>query len=137
MPASHGENAMRSLSYILTGKCSNLDDCVDYAMRHKVQRIIVSARTAEEVAEQYAVHWLKGTFVWMFDDTAVTYDHMFGGCFQHEPAARQQLCVQDANDRLRHELESIRRRLPSVTIEGERASFQFPPPQKAPDAQGT
>ena len=128
---------MRSLSYILTGKCSNPDDCIDYAMRHKVQRIIVSARTVEEVTEQYAVHWLKGTFVWMFDDTAVTYDRVFGGCFEHEPPPRQQVSVQNANDRFQQELESIRRRLPSVQIEGESARFKFPAPEKGPNTPAT
>ncbi len=108
---------MRSLGYILKGSPANTADCLDFALRHQVQRIIVALQTPEEITEQYEVRWLNGSFVWFFEHHTFTYEVNFGGCFRHETTERQRLSVDNANLRLQHELETIAARLP-ITVEG-------------------
>jgi len=116
---------MRSVSYILGGKPSNTSDCLDYCLRHKPQRIILALRAPEDVTDEYMVRWLKGAFVWFFDDITITYEAVFGGCFMHEPPERQRLSVDNANRRLTQELETIGSQLPGMRIEEEQQRFGY------------
>lgn len=114
---------MRSISYILGGKPSNTSDCLDYGMRHKLQRIILTLHVPEEITENYSARWLRGSFVWFFESLTATYEMTFGGCFLHEPQERRQISMDNANTRLAHELETIKARMPDAPIEGEQQRF--------------
>lgn len=116
---------MRTIAYILGGKPSNTADCLDHALRHPVQRIILTLRSVDEVTDQYEVCWLKGSFVWFFDDQTVACAVDFGGRFLHESSDRQQRSVENANRRLVHEIETIRAALPGVALEGADQRFEF------------
>ncbi len=109
---------MRSIRYILSGKPSRLDDCIDYADHHPVQRIELTLQTPEQVTEIWTARWLQGRFTWFFEGGAVACERAFGGCFQHEPSARQLTSVHNANARLLRELDAIRDRLGDVPIDG-------------------
>lgn len=114
---------MRSLSYILGGKPANTSDCLDYAMRNKLQRIILTLHVPEEITDNYSVRWLRGSFVWFFENLTVTYEMTFGGCFMHESQDRRQISMDNANSRLAHELETIKARRPEISVEGEQLRF--------------
>lgn len=114
---------MRSITYVLGGRPGNLDDCIDYAARHPVQRVILELRAVEQVSEEYVLHRLIATWVWVYADTAATFDASYGGCFQHEPPERQQISVERANARLTRDLEAVARDLPEVAVEGGERRF--------------
>lgn len=116
---------MRSISYILGGKPSNLADCLDYAQKHKAQRVILNLHSQEDVGEQVVVRWLAATYIWVFDDTATTYDLKYGGCFAHEPVERQQLSVDNANRRLEADLELITERLGEAILEAASKQYDY------------
>ncbi|MEM4248298.1 MAG: hypothetical protein QXH80_03440, partial [Candidatus Nanoarchaeia archaeon] len=67
--------------------------------------------------------WLRGSFVWFFDDTTVAYDTNFSGCFQHEDIKRQKESLENANLRLKNTLDFILAKLPNVVIEGAENRF--------------
>ena len=114
---------MRSITYILNGKPSNMSDCLDYASRHPTQRILLTLHHREETTDQYTVRWLYASYVWIFADRAVTHEVTYGGCFQHEEAERQRLSVDNANRRLEKDLETIRSRVQVEAFEGSQQRF--------------
>ena len=109
---------MRSITYVLGGRPGNLDDCIDYAARHPLQRIILELRGVEQVSEDYVLRRLIATWVWVYADTAATFDVSYGGCFQHESPQRQRISIERANARLGRDLEIVARDLPGMLIEG-------------------
>jgi hypothetical protein len=113
---------VRSLGYVLRGTPANTADCLDYALRHPLQRIILALQTPVEINEQYEVQWLKGSFVWFFEHHTAVCEVTFGGCFRHEPVERQRRSVDNANDRLQHELQLIAAGS-GVTVEGSEQRF--------------
>lgn len=114
---------MRSISYVLGGRPGNLDDCIDYAARHPIQRIILELRGVEQVSEDYVLRRLIATWVWVYADTAATFDVSYGGCFQHESPQRQQISIERANARLSRDLATVARDVPGVLVEGDDRRF--------------
>lgn len=114
---------MRSLSYILTGRPHNRSDCIDHARAHaKLRRVSVELHTHEDVTDEFVARTLFATYVWVFEDTVVTYEETYGRVFQHEQAERQRLSVDNANRRLSEALESLRRRA-GCAVEGGESRF--------------
>ncbi len=116
---------MRSINYVIRGKPSNTSDCLDYSLKHKPRRVILDLFAPEEVNEEYALHALKGSFVWFFDDRTVSYEVTFGLCFEHEPASRQQLSVERANMRLEQELARITTDPKGLAVENSHLRFEY------------
>ena len=122
---------MRSLSYVLTGRPHNRTDCIDYARQHKPRSIRVELMTNENVSAEFIARNLFATYIWVFEELAVTYEEAYGRCFQHESYERQCVSIDNANRRLAKALENLRERS-GMTIEGADARFDYGVAYKKP-----
>ena len=116
--------AMRTITYILTGRPRNRTDCIDYAQTHRAKKISAELMASETVSEAFVARNLYATYIWVFAEFVVTYEEVYGRCFQHEPAARQRVSIDNANRRLERALENLRQRT-GMAIEGDDARFGY------------
>jgi len=115
---------MRSVSYILTGVPRNRTDCIDYAQTHKPRSIRIELMTNENVSDEFIARNLYATYIWTFEERAVTYEEAYGRCFQHEPYERQCVSIDNTNRRLARALENLCERA-GMPIEGDKARFSY------------
>jgi len=115
---------VRSLSYILTGRPRNRADCIDYARAHPPRKIMIELMVQEDLSEAFIAKTLFATYVWVFEEMAVTYQEAYGRCFQHEAVDRQRVSVDNANRRLEVAVRELRERV-EQPIEGAEARFDY------------
>ena len=110
---------MRSVKYVLGGKPQNRQDCIHYARKHGgVLRIIAELRGKEEVTEQWARVIMYVIYIWIFNDTAATYEESLGACYQHEDEVEQKRSIDNANRRFASGVDSLKLVLQEAGIKG-------------------
>ena len=115
---------MRSLNYILTGMPTNRTDCIDYAQKNMPRKISMELMSNENVSDEFVARNLFATYIWVFENRAVTYEEVCGRVFQHEPYDRQCRSIDNTNRRLERALENLRERM-GMEIEGSEARFDY------------
>ena len=120
----------RSISYIFGGKPKNKHDCIDYASRYNLERIIVQLYKQEYVGDECICDYLKAIYVWIFDNVVVNYEEECGGVYSHEDLDRQLQSVLNANNRFDRTIEAIKEDLKNlgidnVEIEGAKRKFEL------------
>lgn len=115
---------MRTVTYILTGRPRNRTDCIDYARKHGLRKISIELMTHEQVSEVFVTKTLFAAYVWVFEDSVVTYEETYGRCFQHEPYEQQCVSIDNANRRLGRAIENLHERT-GRSIEGEDQRFSY------------
>ena len=99
---------MRSLDYVLRGKPTNFDDCIDLAHQTMPTGVELKSVAQEFVSELYICKGLSCEFLWHFPEQDICYEESFGGCFSHESDQRQTRSVDNANMRLAHRINRLR-----------------------------
>ncbi|MCK4275838.1 MAG: hypothetical protein KAX78_04950 [Phycisphaerae bacterium] len=115
---------MRSLTYILTGRPKTRTDCIDYMQTHTPKKISIELMSQEVLSEAFISKTLFATYVWVFKEEVVTYQEIYGRCFQHETYERQCVSIDNSNRRLVKALENLRERT-GLSIESQDARFEY------------
>ena len=107
-------NLVRSLTYVFGGKPSNIDDCIDYATRNEpptcVSLKLEKKETVNYGDESVVIDMLIATYTWKFPKLETYFKVEYGGIFSHESHERRIKSVDNANERLKIDLERLTKR---------------------------
>ncbi len=98
---------MKSITYLILGKPSNLDDCLDISRKENLIDVSLDLTTLEEVTEMYVARQLIGMYNWKFENRDVGYIEIYEGLIAYETEERQRLSIDYANSRLENSLAKI------------------------------
>lgn len=106
---------MRSLSYLLTGRPKNLDDCLDFSARELPLLVRVGIETRELLAEAVLMTHVVARFTWHFPNQLVSCEKLLGSFADTDPEPVRSRFVRRIHPRLTAILESLR--LKNIPVE--------------------
>lgn len=107
---------MRSLRYILKGRCHTLDDCLDHSKMEPPTEVCVRLRIEEVATDLLLFSQFVATFLWRYGEETVEIERVYGSFRIEDDPLRRSQEAEEANRRLFHDLDRIRQR--NFTVNG-------------------
>lgn len=98
---------MRSLNYLVKGKPTRFDDCIDYTHTSKPHCVSVELSYREMIGYSSISTYLLAKYLWEFPERKVECQNCYGVVFFDQPPEKQKQCIKRANARLQEDLTRL------------------------------